>query len=112
MGAAAAPRHRTVGSATWMNRAGCFMTGCSLIQDDGTVGGPTQVDLIAPIDGPFGRAAVVLGKNRDQLAGFGLDAIGGAIAEIPELPNGAFDLIDGFALPAAGDRLLAQPDLL
>src|SRR6267378_3833364 len=83
-----------------------------LVQHDGTVGGPAEVDLIAPIDGPLGRAAVVLGENRDHLAGFGLDAIGGAIAEISELPNSALDLIDGLADPAAGDRLLAQPDLL
>src|SRR5450631_1273891 len=81
---------------------------CSLLQNDGAIRGPTQIDLIAPIDRPLGSAAIVLCKNGHQLAGLRLDAVRGAIAEIAQLPHHALDLIH----PAAVDRLLAQAYLL
>src|SRR5260370_42228331 len=97
---------RSVGTGRLLLR-GHPGTTASLSQNHRTVGGPAQVDLIAPVDGPFERAAVVLGEDPDQLAGCGLDPVGGAIAEVPEFPHGALVLLDGLAEPAGSDRIFA-----
>src|ERR1700720_2293063 len=90
-----------------------FVTHCrcrtrSLLQNYRAIRGPAQVPLVAPIDGPLRRALIVLCENRDDLAGFRLDAIRRTIAEVAQFPNHPLDLID----PVAADGLLAQADLL
>src|SRR5882672_12039866 len=80
----------------------------SLLQNHRTIGGPAQVHLVAPIDGPFRSTPIVLREDGDELSGFGFDPIGRTIAQVAEFPDDALDLIDA----VARDRLLAQVDFL
>src|ERR1700684_4156702 len=90
----------------------CLRRPCNLyallLQNHRAMRGPTQVHLVAPIDGPLGWAPVVLCEDGHELSGFGLDPIRGTIAEISQFPDHALDLIEA----VAGDRLLAQADFL
>src|SRR6202163_1044513 len=101
-----APSRRFMSRAPLIALLGLFYP--SLLQNHGAIGGPAQVHLVAPIDGPLRGALIILRKNGHELSGFGFDAIGRAIAEIAHLPDYALDLIEA----VAGERLLAQADFL
>ena len=78
------------------------------LQQDGRVGGPADVDLVAPVDRPFRGAALVLREDGDELAGGRLDLVSRSVAQVAQLPHHALELIDA----PVGVRLFAQPDLL
>src|ERR1700681_2236547 len=101
-----APSRRFMSRAPLIALLGLFYP--SLLQNHGAIGGPAQVHLVAPIDGPLRGALIILRKNGHELSGFGFDAIGRAIAEVAQFPDHALDLIRA----PADDRLLAQADFL
>src|ERR1700743_604042 len=55
-------------------------------QQDGAVGIPAQIDLVAPVDRPRARAPAVLRRAGDQLARGDLDPVGRMAAEIAQFP--------------------------
>src|SRR5471032_1233036 len=78
------------------------------MQQNRAVRAPADEYLIAPVDGPFRGAAVVLGKYSDELAACGLDPVGRAVAEVPQFPYHPRQLIDA----RGGDGLLGHANLL
>src|SRR5580693_83682 len=78
------------------------------LQQDRSVCAPAHEHLVTPVYGRLRCAALVLRKDRHQLAGRGPDPVRRAVAEVAELPHRAAQLIDAHC----AHRLLAETYLL